>query len=139
MSLRLNLQNVEIQDAAEEAVQLGLRDTIVAIAADAITLSPHLTGNNRRSIAAEVSGMGVVATGSEGGAEHMVDDTRLEGAIYSTSGYGGYLETGTYKMGARPYFRPALDMHRGEFVPNIKRRMEKLGVEVSNVKVIQQN
>jgi len=32
-----------------------------------------------------------------------------EAAIYSTSGYGGYLETGTVKMPARPYFKVALD------------------------------
>ena len=122
--VKLNLKIPEVLKKCEEATRLGLRDTIVAISNDAIKLSPKKTGNNMRSIAAEVSGMGQVASGGEGGAERMVDDSKLEAATYSTSGYGGYLETGTRSMGARPYFRPSLDMHKGELAPNIKRHLE---------------
>ncbi len=124
VEFKLNLKLPEAQKKVEEATRLGLRDTIVAITGDAIKLSPKKTGNNMRSIAAEVSGMGQVATGGEGGAERMVDDNKLEAATYSTSGYGGYLETGTYKMPAKPYFRPALDMHKQELIPNIKRHLK---------------
>ncbi len=89
VEFKLNLKLPEAQKKVEEATRLGLRDTIVAITGDAIKLSPKKTGNNMRSIAAEVSGMGQVATGGEGGAERMVDDNKLEAATYSTSGYGG--------------------------------------------------
>ena len=94
VSVKLNLKVDEARQKVEEAARLGLRDTIVAITGDAIRGSPRKTGNNMRSIAAEVSGMGQVS--GEGSAERMVDDSKLEAATYSTSGYGGFLETGTY-------------------------------------------
>ncbi len=102
VSVHLNLRAKEVNDAAREAARQAMRDTVVLVAGDAINLSPIKTGNNRRSIKYEASGFGQ---------NEMVDANAIEGAVYSTSGYGGYLETGTYKMAARPYFRPALDMH----------------------------
>lgn len=95
--LTTNLKIPEVKAATEKAARLALRDTVVAIDGEAVQNSPYLTGNNRRSIASEVGPGGEVAK----------DD--MQGAVYSTSGYGGYLETGTVKMGARPYFKPALD------------------------------
>lgn len=100
VEVKLNLNTEELKKAVAEASRLAMRDTVVAVAGDAIDMSPVLTGNNRRSIKYEVSGMGQ---------NEMVDPEKTEGAVYSTSGYGGYLETGTYKMPARPYFRPALN------------------------------
>lgn len=94
---KLNLKSKEVEDKVKKATEQGLKDAIVDIANDAIHGSPVLTGNNRRSIKFEVGPGGEVAK-YEG-----------EGAIYSTSGYGGFLETGTVKMAARPYFKPALD------------------------------
>ena len=123
-SVKLNLKTKEARIKVEGATRLGLRDTIVAIAGDAIRMSPKKTGHNSRSIAAEVSGMGVVENGGEGSAERMVDDDKLEAATYSTSGYGGYLETGTRRSRAFSYFKPALDMHIKELIPNIKKRLE---------------
>jgi HK97 gp10 family phage protein len=126
VSLKLNLKTTEAKEKVEDAARLGLRDTIVVIHADAMEGSPNKTGHNMRSIASEVSGMGVVQKGPEAEiGERMVDDTKLEAAVYSTSGYGGYLETGTYKMPAKPYFRPALDTHKSELIPNIKQHMEQ--------------
>lgn len=117
--------NVEgLKKATNEAIRLGLRDTIVAIQSDAIKQSPVDTGHNRRSIASEVSGMGTVEVGEDAEPERVVDDTQNEAAVYSTSGYGGYLETGTRKMSAKPYFRPSLDMHKEELAPNIKKHLE---------------
>ena len=121
---RVNIQSEEVTEKVKEAHRLGLRDTIAAIQGDAMAMSPKVTGNNMRSIAAEVSGMGMVASGGEGTAERMVDDDQLEAAVYSTSGYGGHLETGTVKRPATPYFRPALDKHSKELVPNIKRHLK---------------
>ena len=111
VDIKLNLNLEEVAAKVKEASRLTMRDMTVAITADAIKGSPVKTGNNRRSIAAEVSGMGLVATGGEGVIERVVDDNKIQGAIYSTSGYGGFLETGTKKMPARPYFKPALDTH----------------------------
>ena len=88
------------------ASQEGMRDVVVQVTDETVQNSPVETGNNRRSIAAEVSGMGIVA--GEAG-ERVVDENKIQGAVYSTSGYGGYLETGTRHTAARPYFGPARD------------------------------
>ncbi len=109
VDVEINLKTKEATEAVNKATRLAMRDTVVEIHHDAMEGSPKKTGNNMRSIAAEVSGMGMVADGGEGSSERIVDDSSIEGAVYSTSGYGGYLETGTAKMPARPYFKPALD------------------------------
>ena len=106
--LKVNLKTKEVEDKVKKATQLGMKDVVVDIANDAIKGSPVLTGNNRRSIKFEVGPGGEVAK-KEG-----------EGAIYSTSGYGGYLETGTVNMPAQPYFRPALDKNKDKLPKNIK-------------------
>ena len=90
--IELNLKIPEILAKVEEAVRLGLRDTIVAIHGDAIKPpSPVKTGHNRRSIASEVSGMGVVEQGEDAEPGRIVEEDKLEAATYSTSGYGGFL------------------------------------------------
>ncbi len=104
----MNLKTEEVQDKVKKAAERGLKNTVVDIANDAIKGSPKVTGNNARSIKFEVGPGGEVAK-NEG-----------EGAVYSTSGYGGYLETGTVKMPARPYFKPALDRNIKNLAKNIK-------------------
>ncbi|KKL45023.1 hypothetical protein LCGC14_2359840 [marine sediment metagenome] len=99
VNLKLNLKVPEVTKAVEKANRLAMRDTVVDIAADAIKGSPALTGNNRRSIKFETGPGGEVAKKD------------LEGAVYSTSGYGGFLETGTVRMPPRPYMKPAMDRH----------------------------
>jgi hypothetical protein len=57
-------------------------------------LTPVKTGNNKRSISidpAKKNGQTPVAR------------------VFTTSGYGGWLEIGTSKMAARPYMGPAFD------------------------------
>ena len=115
VDIKLNV--TQVVALVEDASRKGLRDVTVEIHADALDHSPVLTGNNRRSIAAEVSGMGLIATGGEGGAERVVDEGKIESAVYSTSGYGGILEVGSNwstrpgarYVNARPYFGPARD------------------------------
>ncbi len=114
VEMKLDLDIPGAKKQVEEAARLGMRDTIVSMAADTVQGSPVLTGNNRRSINYEVSGLGL---------NTVVDPTKIEGAVFSTSGYGGYLETGTSKMAAQPYFRPALDRHGKDLAPNIKKHM----------------
>lgn len=128
---QINLKIPEVEKAVSEAVRLGLRDTIVAIQSDAMQLSRKKTGHNMRSIASEVSGMGTVAQGDDAEPEHVVDDSKDEAACYSSSGYGGYLETGWRMVNGRlvgpfPYFRPAFDMHSDELVPNIQKHLESV-------------
>ncbi len=109
---KLDLKTKEVEDKVKKAIRLGMKDLVTDIANDAIKGSPVLTGNNRRSIKFEVGPGGEVAK-REG-----------EGAIYSTSGYGGYLETGTVNMPAQPYFKPALDKNRNKLPKNIKVHLE---------------
>jgi len=89
--VKVNLRTSEVTKKMSEATQLGLRDTIVAIHGDAVRMSPYLTGHNRRSIASEVSGMGIVEQGEDAEPERIVEEDKLEAATYSTSGYGGFL------------------------------------------------
>lgn len=110
---KVNLKTKEVQDKVREATQQGLKDVIGNIANDAIEGSPKKTGNNMMSIKFEVGPGGKVAK------------SKLEGAVYSTSGYGGYLETGTRKMPARPYFKPALDRHIKELPEGIKAHLSR--------------
>ena len=93
-SMKTNLKIKEAQNKVDNAAEKSFKDTVVDIANDAIRGSPKKTGNNMRSIKYEAEG--------------------LSGAIYSTSGYGGYLETGYHTksgrhISGRPYFKPALD------------------------------
>jgi len=104
VDFKLNLKTKEVQDKVKKATRQGLKDTIVDIAGDVIKGSPVLTGNNARSIAYEAK--------------------ELEGSIYSTSGYGGFLETGTVNMPAQPYFKPALDKNKDKLPKNIKAHLE---------------
>jgi hypothetical protein len=126
VDVELNLNIDKVTKEVIEANREAMRDTVVSITNDAVKLSPWLTGHNRRSISGEVSGMGMVASGGEGEAERMVDDSKIEGAVYSTSGYGGFLETGTYKMPGRPYFKPSLDMNftQEKYAERVKRHLK---------------
>ncbi len=125
---KTNVKTKEVQDKVKEASRLGMRDTVVAIHGDAIKNAKAVkfwkTGHNARSIASEVSGMGVVQLGEDAQPERVVDDSKIEGAVYSTSGYGGFGETGTVKMAARPYFKPALDRNIKNLPKNIKAELE---------------
>jgi len=103
-----NIKSKEVEDKVKKASEQGLKDSVTDIANDAIKGSPYLTGNNRRSIKYEVGPGGEVAT------------REMEGAVYSTSGYGGMLETGTVKRSATPYFKPALDKNIKNLPKNIK-------------------
>jgi len=126
----LNLKTKEVQSAAQRAGRLGMRDTVVSIVRDTIQPppvgSPYLTGHNRRSMVGEASGMGSPYKGADSEPERVVNDSKLEGAVYSTSGYGGWLEIGTRRMPARPYIKPALDRHIHELPLNMKRHFEGL-------------
>ena len=119
-----NLKTKEVTDKVKKASQLGMRDTVVAIHNDAIKNAKAVkfweTGHNARSIVSEVSGMGIVQQGADAEPQRIVDDRKLEAALYSTSGYGGFGETGTVYTSAKPYIKPALDKHIKDLPKNIK-------------------
>lgn len=112
VKVELNLKIKEASDKVLKAAREAMRDTVVNITNDAVKDSPVLTGNNRRSIKGETSGFGY---------GEVVDQSKIEGAVYSTSGYGGFLETGTRKMAARPYIKPGADRN----VPKFPQRMKE--------------
>ena len=123
-----NLKIKEVTDAVAKASNQGLKDTVTDIANDVIKGSPVLTGHNRRSIAYKLGGK-VTRKGRPKGGEKPFEEGEpdvksLEGAIYSTSGYGGFLETGTVNMRAQPYFKPALDKNIGNLPKNIKAHLK---------------
>ena len=125
-TITINIKDEAVIKQVAEASKMAMRDTTVEVTHDAVQLSPWITGNNRRSIVGEVSGMGMVASGGEGRSERMVDESKIKGAVYSTSSYGGYLETGTSRMAAQPYFKPALDKNftESKFGEKIKRYLK---------------
>lgn len=88
LNLRTEEAKQEFHDAALTAVTEVFELDIKAAAMDA---SPVATGTNKRSIDTEV--------------EEVAGGVKAE--LFTQSGYGGYLETGTYKMEARPYLGPA--------------------------------
>ena len=122
-----NLKTKEAVNEVIKASRLGMRDTVVDIHADSILNARSVkfwdTGHNARSITSEVSGMGVVERGADSKPERVVDDNKVQGAVYSTSGYGGYGEVGTKRMPARPYFKPALDKNIKNLPKNIERHL----------------
>jgi len=116
--IKVDLKVKEVQDKIKKAAQLAMRDTVVDVANAAIKESPVKTGNNRRSIFFGVAGMGQKQASQEGRKSRdtwtgedssIIDESKIEGAVYSTSGYGGILETGSVKMAARLYMKPAID------------------------------
>ena len=124
----LNLKTKEVADKVEKDAKESLKDVVADIAGDSIKGSPVLTGNNRRSIAYKLENKatrtGSIRSGEKPFEEGEPDLKKLEGAIYSTSGYGGYLETGTVKMPAQPYFKPALDKNIKNLPKNIKAHLK---------------
>ena len=101
---QVNLKTKEVVDKVKKASEKSLKNAVADIANDAIKGSPYLTSHNRRSIRYEAK--------------------ELEGAVYSTSGYGGFLETGTVRMPARPYFKPALDKNIKKLPEGIKAELK---------------
>ena len=130
VEIELNMDIEGLGEKVIEASRKAMNETVQLVHNDviknAITLRMVKTGTNNRSIKSEVSGLGI---------NEIVDPNKIEGAVYSTSGYGGYLEVGTRPhtitvkkakvlsdgenffgktvyhpgMNARPYFKPALD------------------------------
>lgn len=105
------IKDEKLRRIAEESVKETIRDILVDMGQDAVHDSPYKLGNNRRSIAMQVGNRGQGKGIETNETMPSVDIEPLQGALYSTSGYGGYLETGTSRMPARPYMNPARERH----------------------------
>ena len=123
VTVKLDLSGLRINEATKEvkeAARKGVVDTITDIAEQAVKKSPYLTGNNANSIKYEV------------GPNQPEARDELSAAVYSTSGYGGFLETGTHnedgswRMPPRPYIRPAFEKFRNDFIKNIDKRLKQV-------------
>lgn len=121
---KLNLKTKEATDKVNKARDKGLLDSLVDIVGDVIKGSPIKTGHNRRSIAYKLGGkvtqIGRPRAGEKPFEKGEPELKKGEAAVYSTSGYGGILETGSVKMAARPYFKPALDKNIKKLPAGIK-------------------
>jgi len=100
----INSKFKDVEEKVQRATEGALKDVVTEITYDTIANSPHQHGTNRRSIRMRING--------------------LVAEIFSTSGYGGYLEVGTVKMPARPYFRPAFDRNIRNFGKYLKERLQ---------------
>ena len=101
-----NLRTKEVENAVNNASKATVKDVVILIASDVKKGSPFLYGHNRRSIQFKVESYGILET---------------EGQVYSTSGYGGYLEL--YHREKAGYFRRALEAHMGKLPSGIKARL----------------
>ena len=108
VKIQLRLKLAEISRRLQTAHKDGLEEALLFdVLPDAFRGSPFKTGNNARSIEVEVKEVG----------------GRIEGSIFTQSGYGGWLEIGTSKMPARPYLFPAVERNREAILKAIKRRI----------------
>ena len=124
-----NLKEKEVYDKVKNASDASLLEVVVLMTNDIMQSppvgSPVLTGHNRRSICYKVGTgglkrMGRIKSGEEPFNSGVPNVGPEQGAIWSSSGYGGWLEVGTTRMAPRPYFRPAYDRHYYKLPSKIK-------------------
>lgn len=97
MSVHYTSYSSEVQAAIKAAKAQGLEICGGVCEGHAKDYCPVRTGALRNSIA------------------HEQKDEDTE-AIGTTMYYAPYVELGTCKMNAKPFLRPALDNHRGEYI-----------------------
>jgi hypothetical protein len=144
--------NPEAMAKFHEAIEKGITDIFVYdVWPAAVEKSPVSKGKqqggtyagggtNRRSITVEVNSFGEKSTvrGGDGADKDGVpfsqnagvaisSPTGISVAVYTQSGYGGYLETGTRYMPARPYIYPAIEEALPKIAALINAYTEKAG------------
>lgn len=93
----------EVSLAIKQAIRSALREIGERAVGYATDIVPVRTGNLRSSIA------------------YDADDSQV--IIGSDVTYASYVEEGTYRMRPRPYLRPAMVNHLGEYREIIRRAM----------------
>jgi hypothetical protein len=125
---------VRINHAGRAEMHAAIAAAVTEVAAqdiwpEAVRASRVKTGHNRRSIGVEVKAFGETTFEGSGNGELTagVAQTAPDGvsfAIYTQSGYGGWLETGTRYMTGIPYIYPAVQKYLGGIAAAIRRRLE---------------
>jgi hypothetical protein len=123
MPIKLNLKTDAAKAEVQQAVFSGVQDVFdLDIKPEAVKRSPVRApkgshnpqgipgGTNRRSIDTEVTQNG----------------SKVSASLFTQSGYGGYLELGTYKMKAWPYLYPAFEMFKNTIPQRIREYLAKL-------------
>lgn len=93
----------QIHDIAAMAIEKVAREEMLPLA---VSLSPVDTGTNRASLTVEPND------------SENADSVSI--SMFTTSGYGGYLEAGTRKMAPIPYIYPAYWIRKRKFFERIK-------------------
>lgn len=103
VNLKVPGLKAHLKEVAEKAIERVAKEEIEPRAKD---LSPKDTGHNAKTITTEIAEV----SGSQ----------KVEVQMFTTSGYGGYLEAGTRKMAARPYLWTAYQENKQRFFKRIK-------------------
>ena len=93
MSGTIRPNTAAVVAAAREAASRNVADLCDSMVAVAKRLTPVDSGNNRDNITSDLNST----------------NGRPVGRVFTQSGYGGWLEIGTSRMPARPYFAPAYE------------------------------
>lgn len=114
----LNINSVKAMFFVNEALLAATHDVFAEITTSARERSPLLDkatterypGENRDSIRSSV----------------RKTKKGVSGRIWTTSGFGGWLEIGTKKTPAQPYIYPAFSEHIGELPAALRERLEEI-------------
>ena len=110
MSTTVTTHFVDVTAVIGPIVDRNLQTDFVDVMVEqAKALSPYLTGHNRRSISFLKGVKGRMVTW----------------AVGTMSGYGGYLEFGTKRRPATPYFLPAAEIAKAKIKAVEKGRWER--------------
>jgi HK97 gp10 family phage protein len=118
----LNLHTTEAMANVGDALFAATQDIFAEITFTAAELSPVLDkatserfpGENRESLRDSIRH--TVTQHAEG----------VRAKVFTTSGYGGWLELGTVKTRAQPYIFPAFEQHIGKLPEATKERLEEI-------------
>jgi hypothetical protein len=121
----LNLRTTEAMFNVSEALFAAAQDIFAEITFTAAELSPVLDkatserfpGENRESLRDSIRH--AVTQHAEG----------VRAKVFTTSGFGGWLELGTAKTRAQPYIFPAFEEHIGKLPEATKERLEEIAGE----------
>jgi HK97 gp10 family phage protein len=97
----------ELSEETQQEVKGLVRDTTLAIEADAKRNSPVDTGYLKRHIKSELAGGG------------------NRGIVTSDADYSGYVEWGTSRTPAQPFFFPAVSANARDFNAKLKQIVKK--------------
>lgn len=115
--LRLNrLFDRVVHEGAKSGIAKGLQ----AMTRAAMRGSPYDTGHNARNIGWTTNFGRSGGGGGDKGRSIDLPDGKHAGAIFTGSGYGGYLEVGARGRGGRPYIRPAVEQEAAYLLQSIR-------------------